>query len=180
MQKVALLLAEGFETVEALTVVDVLRRAGVGITMVSTMDSRKVLSGQQILIHADLHFNDVNFDEYEWLVIPGGLPAVKRLAEDQRVLELVKDFALNKHVAAICAGPSILNELSLIQNIKFTCYPNTIEGEAEKNNQYSNVCQDKNIITAKSMPHSLEFALCLLEQLADEQTVERVKNSLYL
>ena len=180
MDKVAVLLAEGFETIEALTVVDVLRRAGVGVTLVSTMDSRKVLSGQQILVHADLHFNDVDFSEYSWLVIPGGFPAVKRLSEDVRVLDLVKDFASHKHLAAICAGPGVLNELSLLNNINFVSYPDSVSGSAANNRLDDNVYFEKNILSAKSMAHALEFSLYLLERVSDLQTVERVKNSLCL
>ena len=102
MPSVAVLAADGFETIECLTMVDVMRRGGVRATLVSIMPTREVVSSLQIPVTCDALFDEINFDEYDCVVLPGGLPGATNLRADQRVCDLVCDFAATKHVAAIC------------------------------------------------------------------------------
>ena len=114
MPSVAVLAADGFETIECLTMVDVMRRGGVRATLVSIMPTREVVSSLQIPVTCDALFDEINFDEYDCVVLPGGLPGATNLRADQRVCDVVCEFAATKHVAAICAAPFILGELDLL------------------------------------------------------------------
>lgn len=123
MPSVAVLAADGFETIECLTMVDVMRRGGVRATLVSIMPTREVVSSLQIPVTCDALFDEINFDEYDCVVLPGGLPGATNLRADQRVCDVVCDFAATKHVAAICAAPFILGELDLLEGRHATCFP---------------------------------------------------------
>ena len=123
MPAVAILAADGFETIECLTILDILRRGGVRATLVSIMDTRDVVSAQQVCVTCDEVFDDVDFSEYDYVVLPGGMPGTTHLRRDERVCELVREFAATKHVAAICAAPSILAELGLLEGHRATCFP---------------------------------------------------------
>ena len=113
MTKAAVLLADGFETIEALTVTDVLRRAGVDVANVSCMDSVSVTSAQGIPVEADELFDDYDFATCDWVVTPGGVPGTPNLREQERVCDVLTHFMAHGHVASICAAPSILAELGL-------------------------------------------------------------------
>lgn len=123
MSAVAILAADGFETIECLTIVDVLRRGGVRATLVSIMPTRDVISAQQISVSCDCTFDEVDFSEYDYVVLPGGMPGTTNLQNDGRVCDVVREFAATKHVAAICAAPSILAHLGLLEGRRATCFP---------------------------------------------------------
>ena len=114
MSAVAVLVADGFETIECLTMVDVLRRGGVRAMLVSIMATREAVSSQQVNIVCDATLDEVDMNEFDYIVLPGGMPGTTNLGRDQRVCELVREFAANKHVAAICAAPSILGDLGCL------------------------------------------------------------------
>ena len=162
MSAVAVLVADGFETIECLTIVDVLRRGGVRVALVSTMSTRDAISSQQIGIVCDYTLDEVDFDEYDYIVLPGGLPGTTNLRRNQRVCDLVSEFATTKHVAAICAAPSILGELGLLVGRRATCFV------------------DGNIITASAMGQALPFALAVLEDIAGETAVAKVREGIQL
>ena len=103
MPSVAVLAADGFETIECLTMVDVMRRGGVRATLVSIMPTREVVSSLQIPVTCDALFDEINFDEYDCVVLPGGLPGATNLRADQRVCDVVCEFAATKHVAKIAS-----------------------------------------------------------------------------
>ena len=161
MPSVAVLAADGFETIECLTMVDVMRRGGVRATLVSIMPTREVVSSLQIPVTCDALFDEINFDEYDCVVLPGGLPGATNLRADQRVCDVVCEFAATKHVAAICAAPF---EKSFPEG--------AYTGEK--------VTQDGNIITASGMAQSLPFALELLRTLAGDKAVEKVAEGIQL
>lgn len=181
MAGVAVLAADGFETIECLTVVDVLRRGGVHTALVSTMDTRDVLTSQQIPVTCDVTLDEVNFAEYDYLVLPGGLPGATNLRADERVCDLVREFAAAKHVAAICAAPFILAELGVLEGHTATCFPGFDEhfpkgchaGERT-------VVVSDNIITASGMGQALPFALAILNDIAGEVAVNKVKDGIQL
>lgn len=181
MSAVAVLVADGFETIECLTMVDVLRRGGVRVSLVSTMSTRDAVSSQQIEITCDCTLEEVDFDDYDYIVLPGGLPGATNLRRDERVCNLVREFATKKHVAAICAAPSILGELGLLVGRRATCFPGfdksfpagTFAGE-------KTVIVDGNIITASGMGQALPFALAVLGDIAGERGVEKVREGIQL
>ena len=180
MPSVAVLAADGFETIECLTMVDVMRRGGVRATLVSIMPTREVVSSLQIPVTCDALFDEINFDEYDCVVLPGGLPGATNLRADQRVCDVVCEFAATKHVAAICAAPFILGELDLLEGRHATCFPGFEKSFPEGAYTGEKVTQDGNIITASGMAQSLPFALELLRTLAGDKAVEKVAEGIQL
>lgn len=181
MSAVAILAADGFETIEGLTILDVLRRGGVRVSLVSVMDTRDVVSAQQVGIACDFTLDEIDPSEYDYLVLPGGLPGTTNLRRDPRVCELVREFAINRHVAAICAAPSILGELGLLVGRRATCFPGFEESfPAGTYAGDRTVVTDGNIITASAMGQALPFALAVLEDIAGEKAVEKVREGIRL
>ena len=124
MSRVYVFLADGFEEIEGLTVVDILRRAGVDTTTVSIMERRNVMGSHKIPVTADACFDEVDFSEGELLVLPGGMPGSKYLAEHKALGALLKDYAEHgRKVAAICAAPGVLGGLGILKGKKAVCYP---------------------------------------------------------
>lgn len=180
MASVAVLVADGFETIECLTVVDVLRRGGVRATLVSIMPTRETVSSQQIPVTCDAVFDDVDFGTYDYVVLPGGLPGATNLRADERVCKVVTEFAANKHVAAICAAPFILGELGLLVGHKATCFPGFEKSFPAATYTGDAVTRSGNIITASGMGQALPFALAILDEIAGQAAVEKVKEGIQL
>lgn len=181
MPGVAILAADGFETIECLTVVDVLRRGGVHSALVSVMDTRDVVTSQQIPVTCDVTLDEVDFSNYDYLVLPGGMPGATNLRADERVCDLVREFAATKHVAAICAAPFILAELGVLEGHRATCFPGFEASFPEGCHAGERtVVVDGNIITASGMGQALPFALAILEDIAGEVAVEKVKDGIQL
>lgn len=181
MSAVAVLVADGFETIECLTMVDILRRGGVRVSLVSIMPTRDTVSSQQIGVTCDCTLDEVDFDEYDYIVLPGGLPGTTNLRRDERVCALVREFATTKHVAAICAAPSILGELGLLVGRNATCFPgfeSTFPAGTYAGGK--TVIVDGNIITASGMGQALPFALAVLGDIAGERAVQKVRESIQL
>lgn len=124
MKKVCVLLADGFEEVEALTVVDLLRRARIYVDTVSVTEEYMIRGSHGIAVQTEDLFEEVNLAEFDMIVLPGGLPGTTNLGAHSGVRRIVKDFAeCGKYVAAICAAPVILSELGLLKGKRVTCYP---------------------------------------------------------
>lgn len=181
MSAVAVLVADGFETIECLTIVDVLRRGGVRVSLVSIQPTRDAVSSQQIDIVCDYTFDEVDFDEYDYVVLPGGMPGTLHLRRDERVCDVVRRFAATKHVAAICAAPSILGELGLLVGRQATCFPGFEKAfPAGTYAGAKTVIVDGNIITASAMGQALPFALAVLGDIAGEKAVQKVREGIQL
>ena len=129
MKKVSIFLAEGFEEVEALTQVDLLRRAGAEVTMVSISGAREVAGSHGIVVTADQVFAEMDFSDMDLLVLPGGMPGTLHLKECAPLLALLKDFhEKGKKLAAICAAPTVLGAAGLLKGKKAACYPGCEDG----------------------------------------------------
>ena len=181
MPGVAVLCADGFETIECLTPVDVLRRGGVRATLVSVMDTCDVVTAQQIPLTCDCTFDEVDFSDYDYVMLPGGMPGTTNLRRDERVCDVVREFAASKHVAAICAAPSILGELGLLEGRRATCFPG-FEGSFPEGAFAGErtVVVDGNLITASGMGQALPFALAILGDIAGDVAVEKVRDSIQM
>ena len=173
MPSVAVLAADGFETIECLTMVDVMRRGGVRATLVSIMPTREVVSSLQIPVTCDALFDEINFDEYDCVVLPGGLPGATNLRADQRVCDVVCEFAATKHVAAICAAPTILAMLGITDGRRATCYPGFEDRCTGAQMVDADVVTDGQITTGRALGAAIPFALELVRLLTDEQTAAR-------
>lgn len=166
-----LFLSTGFEEIEALTTVDLLRRANISLTTVSCEDSLMVLGSHKINVEADKLYKDCDFSDAEMLILPGGS---LRLMEFKHLHELLlKHNADNKEIAAICAAPSVLGHLGILEGKQATCYPGfeNYLGDAYVGGL---VVESKNIVTAKGPGLSADFAFCLIEHLAGSEVADAV------
>lgn len=172
-------LAKGFEEIEALTVVDFLRRAELEVYTVG-IGSKIVAGSHNIPVFCDLDESEaVPSDDIEAVVLPGGMPGTLNLEANGKVGEML-DFCAenNKLICAICAAPSILGHRNLLVGKKATCFPG-FEKElngAEVSSDY--VCSDGNIITGKGMGSAISFSREIAEKLTDKNKADKIKESL--
>lgn len=176
MKKVAVLFANGFEEIEALTVVDVLRRAEIQCDIV-TLEGEEVLGAHNIAVKGDKVIGDY-LKDYDMIVLPGGMPGAVNLRDNDTVIELVKYFNdNNKPIAAICAAPIVLAKAGVVKNINVTSYPGYEEDLKDGNYMEELVVVDGNIITSRGPATTLEFSYKLLEILKSEKA-EALKNGM--
>lgn len=179
MAKALIFLATGYEEVEMLTVVDLLRRAAIETDMVSITDSLSVVGSHDITIQADTLFADADFDNAQILILPGGMPGTKNLQAFEPLCEKLREFAsLGKKLAAVCAAPSVLASLGLLEGKKATCYPTFADKLATGDYVKLPVVTDGNVITSRGMGTCIEFAGAIIEALADKATAEEIKKSI--
>jgi 4-methyl-5(b-hydroxyethyl)-thiazole monophosphate biosynthesis len=150
-------LAEGFEEIEAITVIDVLRRANIKVDVVGIED--EIVAGRNgVKILCDKIITDVKPDDYDGIVLPGGNPGYKNLENSQHVINFIKAYNnRGKLIAAICASPTILEKIGVLEGKKATCYP-TMKDKL-KNYVDEKVVVDKNVITSQGPGTAIEFAL---------------------
>ena len=172
MGKVYAFVANGSEEVELLAVVDVLLRGGQDVKLVSITGSKDVVSAHQIKLQADLEFSEADFSDADVLFLPGGMPGTRNLAAHEGLCgELLK-------AAAICAGPSVLGGLGILEGRKATCYPG-FEGEL-KGAEYTRqgVVTDGNVTTARGLGYALDLGIELLALLTDREHAGQIKDSI--
>jgi len=172
-------LATGFEEIEALTTVDVLRRACVDVKTVSVMDERVVTGSRGIPVVADLIFDEAEYDACEMIVLPGGMPGAANLAAHTGLCEKIKSFAASdKKLAAICAAPMVLAQCGVLSGKDATIYPGMESELGDANPTGANVTKDGNVITGKGPALAMEFALALVAEMAGEDKRKEVAGGL--
>ena len=166
MKKIAVIIANGSEEIEALTPVDVLRRAGVDCKLVS-VSGEFPEGSHKITVKADLTVEHVDFSTFDGIVIPGGMPGATNIASCEKVVSATKEMLKNgKLVASICASPAVvLAQKGLVDGKKLTCYPAPQFLDVLKNCEYTaeNVTVDGNLITANGPKSAMEFSLKICE-----------------
>ena len=164
MKKTVMLFAEGFEEVEALTVVDLLRRAGIGCDMIALDDTETVTGSHGISVRVLGALRSVNLDGYDALLLPGGQPGTNNLAADERVLDALRRFrAAGKLTAAICAAPTVLAKAGVLNGCRAVCYPGLepqLTGSAGGDGP---VEVDGTVITSRGVGTAIPFALAIVE-----------------
>lgn len=176
MKKVCVLLAEGFEEVEALTVSDIIRRAKVTCDLVSIKD-KKVTSNHNVTVEAD-RILDENM-EYDLIVLPGGIPGATNLRDDERVINLLKkQNKEGKLIGAICAAPIVLGKAGLTEGRKITSYPGYEDELPNCDYLEDAVVVDRNIITSRGPATSMVFAYKLLEILGYINEVDSISSGM--
>lgn len=176
--KILELLADGNETIELLTVVDYLRRADIKIDMVSTTGSKELTTSHGVKYQADFLLEEIKPEAYDGVYIPGGTKGAETLRDDDRVIEIIKKFdAENKLIAAICAGPIVLDRAGVLADKKATSFP-TIKEELKNIGQYIDdeiVVTDGNITTGRGAAVTNYLALRLVEIIKGKQAKDQIK-----
>ena len=176
MKKVYVFLADGFEDVEALIPVDVLRRGGVDVTTVSISDFPLITSAHGVNIEADIMFEQGDFSDADLIFLPGGMPGASNLFAHKGVCKVVVDqFAAGRKVAAICAAPGVvLGQLGILEGKKATCYPGFEQMLDGATYTADLVTVDGNVTTAEGPAAAFPFAYELLAQLVDKKTSDQI------
>ena len=182
MKKILLLLAEGFEEVEALTTVNYLRRMEIIVDTCSITGEKNVRGAHKITVEADKKLYEIeSIESYDGIVIPGGIPGATNLRDSERVIELVQEFNNEKKlIGAICAGPIVLQRAGIIQGKKITSYLGFEDDLKEGIYKDDLVVQDGNIVTARGPAVAVYFALKLVEYLLGEKKIEALKKDILL
>jgi len=175
MKTALILFAEGSEELEAVTIVNILRRGGVDVTLAGLHDGPLRGSRGTVLL-PDTTLDKAQAHQYDMVILPGGQPGTNHLKADTRVLKLVRQMhAADKYVAAICAAPSVLATAGLLDGKRATCYPTCLDEFPSVSLQTSAVVEDGKLITSRGPGTAMDFALVLLERLvgrAKRQEVE--------
>lgn len=173
---VYVMLADGFEEIEALTVVDVLRRAGIEVSTVSISDSKTVTGSHKISVISDILLADADLEKADMVVLPGGMPGTENLYNNH---ELEKSLAQrvknNKWIAAICAAPIVLGRRGYLKGLEAVCYPGFEEELAGASIKNDRVVISSNFITSKGPGTALDFALAIVSVLKDENIARKLR-----
>lgn len=172
------LLADGNETIEILTVVDYLRRADIEIDMVSTTGDKNLVTSHGIKYQADFLLEEIDPDDYDGVYIPGGTAGAESLRDNNKVIEIIKNFNdRNKLIAAICAGPIVLDRAGVLKDKKATSFP-SVKDELKNIGQYIDdeiVVTDGNITTSRGAALTNYLALRLIELIKGKTEKDAVK-----
>lgn len=174
--KVLIPLAEGFEEIEAVTVIDILRRAGIE-AVTAALKNSPVTGSHRIPVTADIHL-DENFN-FDAIILPGGMPGSTNLKNDNRIINIIKKIhAAGGLTAAICAAPIVLSKAGILKNRKFTCFPGYENEITEGIHLHENVVSDGSIITGIGAGCAALFALEIVKYLKNEKTAKEVKDKI--
>jgi len=179
MSKVLVPLASGFEEIEAVSIIDILRRADIEVLVASLGEECTVKGANGISIVSDLNINDINSDELDMIVLPGGVEGTYNLAEDKNVIKILQDMDKDgKNIGAICAAPFALNKAGVLKQ-NYTCYP-SFEEHIRIDGYMADkiVVEDENIMTSRGPATAMCFALQIVKKLKGEDTYLMLKGGL--
>jgi len=178
MSKVLVLFAAGSEELETVTIVNILRRAGISVTLAGLSEG-SLRGSRNITIQPDTTLDAVLHEPFDMVVLPGGLPGTTHLRDDARVIKLVQDMAQQgKQVAAICAAPSVLAAAGLLDGKRATSYPTCLDEFPKVRLQAAAVVQDGNLTTSRGPGTAMDFALTLAERLVGKTKRDEVEAAL--
>lgn len=179
MSKVYVFLADGFEDIEGLTVVDLMRRAEIDVTTVSIKDSIQVETAHGIRLLADAVFGECDFSDADMLVLPGGMPGTRYLGEYGPLTDLLTRFyEQGGKVAAICAAPSVFAQLGFLKGRRATSYPSFMDKLTGAQVCTDSVVVDGNVTTSRGMGTAIAFGLSLIAQLSGEEKAREIGESI--
>lgn len=179
MKKACVFLADGFEEIEGLTVVDVLRRAGVDVRTVSVMNTKRIEGSHGIILEADEQFDDAEMEDADLLVLPGGIPGTLHLRDHEGLTELLQRFdKKEKRIAAICAAPSVFGKLGMLKGRKACSYPSMEDQLDGAEVLHVPFVTDGHITTGRGMGAALPFALELTALLCGREKADKIAESI--
>ena len=171
-------LADGLEEVEAITIIDVLRRAGLALTTASLTDDKQVEGSHNVMIQADALLKELNPDDFGAIVLPGGGRGTENLMKDSRIIETLQSYnAQGKYICAICAAPTVLAAAGVLDGLKATCYPTCAEALGPSYAD-SPVIADNNLITSQGPGTSMLFSLVMVHHFAGEESARSVAKAM--
>ena len=176
-------MAEGFEEIEALTAVDVLRRAGISVKTVSITSSLQVKGAHGVVVNADVLFDNTLFSSAEWLILPGGMPGATNLYEFAPLRGLLQrqSDSTNGRIAAICAAPAVvLGQLGLLKGKTATCYPGFEEMLVDAKVSEAPVVVDGKFVTANGPSTAMRWALTIVKETKGTDIAVQVANGMLL
>lgn len=175
--KVLVIVAPGFEEIEALTPIDILRRAEIEVT-VAGLTHTSVEGSHRIVVETDTVLSSCSNTTYDAIILPGGMPGTLNLLESTEVIDTVqRHFRNNKLCCAICAAPRVLDKANILKEAQFTCYP-SVEEKIKSGIFIDNaVVYSDNIITSRGVGTTLDFSLAIVKKLTTEETAQKVAQS---
>ena len=178
MKTVLIPFSEGSEELEAVTVVNILRRAGVTVTLAG-LSAGPLHGSRGTMLVPDATLDEALAHSYDMVVLPGGQPGTNRMKADTRILQLVRQMnAQGKYVAAICAAPSVLAAAGLLDGKRATCYPGALDTFPKVQQQPAAVVEDGSLITSRGLGTAMDFALTLVERLCGQEKRREVEAGL--
>ncbi|MBZ0092502.1 MAG: DJ-1/PfpI family protein [Sulfuricellaceae bacterium] len=178
MAKVLVPLAQGCEELEAVTIIDLLRRAGIEV-VAAGLDGQAVKASRGVVLVPDCSFDEALRQDYDMVVLPGGMPGMTHLKSDPRILMLLRAMAgEGKYTAAICAAPAVLAEAGLLEGKSATCFPGFLDGRAGVKLDGADVVIDGKVMTSRGPGTAMDFALQLIETLAGKAKRDEVEAGL--
>ena len=179
MNRLAIFLADGFEEIEALAVVDICRRGGLTIDMISIMGKTEVTGSHGIMVKADGLFEDAVIGDYDMLILPGGTPGTLKLEAHEALMQQVDEFyAAGKKIGAICAAPSIFGHKGILKGRRACSYPtfeNQLEGAAVTSGP---VEISDNVITSRGMGTAIDFGLAILGVFCGQEMAQKIAKAI--
>lgn len=175
MEKIAVHLAEGFEEIEAVSIIDVLRRAEFEVVVVSVTGNLVVTGAHQLKVTADKLFEEVEYSETDMIILPGGMPGAKNLKNHHALRNQILDFNNSgKPLGAICAAPMVLGDLGILKGKKATCFPGFEEELKGARITGESVEQTEHIVTGKGAGVAIHFALKVVEMLKGKDAANQL------
>lgn len=174
-KKVCVFLANGFEEIEGLTVVDLLRRAEVEVTTISITGEKTIHGAHGIDVQADTLFEEMQYEEQDMLVLPGGMPGTRYLGEHEGLKQLLVHFYRSqKYIAAICAAPSVLGQYGFLNGRRATSYPGFEDALVGAEYVEDAVAVSDFVITSRGLGTAIDFSLVLIEKLVGKEKAEQI------
>jgi 4-methyl-5(b-hydroxyethyl)-thiazole monophosphate biosynthesis len=178
MKRALVPLAEGFEELEAVTIIDILRRAGIEV-IVAALTDNPVTGSHGIKLSADATLDAVSGQEFDLIALPGGMPGAANLMDDSRIGGIIRRLLDGGgHVAAICAAPMVLAAAGVLEGRRATCFPGFLDRSADLTLVDEPVVVDGRIITSRGPGTALDFALELVAQLSGPGTQQKIESQL--
>jgi len=176
--RVVVPLAEGFEEIEAVTIVDVLRRSGIQVET-AFLEKNRVTGSHSITVAADKNIEGIAVSDYDCIALPGGMPGSANLRDDSRIVGLIRDMAAaGKLAAALCAAPIVLGSAGVLAGKRATCYPGFEDQLGGAIHIPDPVVRDGNVITGKGPGCAIPFALELVAALAGAEAAAALKDTM--
>ncbi len=178
MATAVVILSPGFEEIEAVTIIDILRRGGVEVT-VAGLEEGLIKGSHGIPIKADVYYRNIEGSSFDMLILPGGQPGTENLKKDAHLLKWVEEcFRHNGKIAAICAAPTVLQKAGVAKGLKITSYPTEKLNFTDSDYREESVVKDGNIITSRGVGTAIEFSLALVSELCGVEKANEVKEKI--